>query len=106
LNIAKELLITGGGLDAERGYALGLVNRVTAPGAALSVAMELAGDICESSPVSVQATLDVLAGQWAAADSKGWEFTAAAVERVVASQDRREGLDAFFERRRPRWSGR
>ena len=106
VHIAKELLITGTALDAERGYAFGLVNRVSEPGGALAAALELADDVCESSPVSVRATLETLAAQFSDADAEGWRLSAEAVERVVASDDMREGVDAFFQRRAPRWSGR
>jgi enoyl-CoA hydratase/carnithine racemase len=105
LNVAKELLITGAVLDADRGYQLGFVNRVTEPGQALTVALELAADICASSPVSVRTSLSAIAAQHDAADAAGWDVTAQAVERVKASDDLREGVSAFFEKREPRWSG-
>jgi enoyl-CoA hydratase len=106
LNVARELLITGAELDAERGYQIGFVNRVTEPGGALAAALELAEDICASSPVSVAASLTALAAQHEADDAAGWEATARAVERVTASEDMKEGVSAFFERRAPRWTGR
>jgi enoyl-CoA hydratase/carnithine racemase len=106
LNVAKELLITGAVLDADRGYQIGFVNRVADPGEALAVALELADDICASSPVSVAASLTALMEQNDSGDAAGWKVTAEAVERVVASDDMREGVAAFFERRPPRWSGR
>jgi enoyl-CoA hydratase len=105
LNVAKELLITGAVLDAERGYQLGFVNRVTAPGGALAAALEVAEYICASSPVSVAASLAALAAQHDDADAAGWAVTAEAVERVKASDDLREGVSAFFEKRQPRWAG-
>jgi enoyl-CoA hydratase/carnithine racemase len=106
LNVARELLIAGAMLDAERGYQIGFVNRVTEPGQALTAALELADDICASSPVSVSASLIALALQHEADDAAGWAVTAEAVERVKASDDLREGVTAFFEKRPPRWTGR
>jgi enoyl-CoA hydratase/carnithine racemase len=106
LNVAKELLITGTVLDAERGYQLGFVNRVTAAGEALTAALQLADDICASSPVSVATSLAAITAQHDAADRAGWEATARAVERVTAGDDIKEGINAFFEKRPPRWQGR
>ena len=106
LNVARELLITGAVLDADRGYQIGFVNRVTEPGGALAAALELAEDICASSPVSVAASLAAINAQHDAADATGWEVTAEAVERVTGSDDISEGVAAFFEKREPRWSGR
>jgi len=99
-------LIAGAVLDADRGYQIGFVNRVTDPGQALTAALELADDICASSPVSVAASLAALAAQHDAGDAAGWAATGEAVERVKASDDLREGVSAFFERRPPRWTAR
>ena len=106
LNVAKELLITGAVLDADRGHQLGFVNRVTEPGGALAAALELAEDICASSPVSVAASLAAINAQHDGGDATGWETTAEAVERVKAGDDLSEGVAAFFEKREPRWTGR
>ncbi|MFE5027480.1 enoyl-CoA hydratase-related protein [Streptomyces sp. NPDC056656] len=105
LNVAKELLITGAVLDAERGHQLGFVNRVSAPGEALAGALALAEDVCASSPVSVAATLDALASLHENGDAAGWAVSARAVERVKAGEDIGEGVAAFFEKRPPRWRG-
>jgi enoyl-CoA hydratase len=105
LNVARELLITGAVLEAERAYQIGFVNRVTDPGQALTAALELAADVCDSSPVSVSASLTALAAQHEADDAAGWAATAEAVERVMASDDLREGVNAFFDKRAPSWTG-
>jgi enoyl-CoA hydratase/carnithine racemase len=106
LNIAKELLVTGEPMDAERAAGYGLVNRVTEPGEALEEALRLARQICANAPVSVRETLRAVDRAAAAQDSRDWAFTAEAVEVVRASADMAEGVSAFFEKRPPRWAGR
>ncbi|MBV6756185.1 enoyl-CoA hydratase-related protein [Rhodococcus opacus] len=106
LPIAKQLLITGSGLSAERAHHFGVVNTLTEPGAALREALVLADEICQSSPVAVRQTLAALAEQYQSADEIGWKTTAHAIEVVTQSEDLKEGVQAFFERRTPEWSGR
>lgn len=106
LHVAKELLLAGSVLDAERAYQLGLVNRVVEAGRALDAAVELAGAIVAASPVSVTATLDAVATQLEASDALGWEATAQAVAAVTAGDDMAEGIAAFLERRDPLWPAR
>jgi enoyl-CoA hydratase/carnithine racemase len=106
VHVAKQLMITGAELTAERAHALGVVNEVTGPGAALQAATRLAEDVAQSSPVAVQAILAGVAAQFDAADSAGWAETGRAVAAVMASTDLQEGIAAFFERRPPQWTGR
>ncbi len=106
IHIAKQLLITDMGLTAERAFQLGLVNIVAEPGDALRQARNLADEICQSSPIAVRQTLAAIASQFAEADDRGWEATVRAIEAVKASEDMKEGINAFFERRAPQWSGR
>jgi enoyl-CoA hydratase/carnithine racemase len=106
LNIAKELLLTGDSLSAERAAALGLVNRVTEPGGALEEAVALAERICRNAPVSVRQSLWALEQTVAADDAAGWEATTHATRIVRDTDDFREGRKAFFEKRPPAWQGR
>jgi enoyl-CoA hydratase len=105
VHIAKELLITGAELNAQRAYDFGLVNRVTPAGEALAGALALAERVCASSPVSVRATLAALAAQVVEPDRVGWEVTARALDTVEQGNDMGEGIAAFFERRSPDWPG-
>src|SRR5262249_34360583 len=52
-NIALEMALTGDPIDAERAYALGLVNRLTEPGEALKAALDLADAIAANGPLAL-----------------------------------------------------
>lgn len=106
LNVAKELLLTGAELDVDRAERLGFVNRVVEPGQALAAAVELAQQIAENSPVSVRETLAAVDATVSADDEAGWVATEKAKEVVQSSKDAIEGIQAFFEKRKPRWPGK
>jgi enoyl-CoA hydratase/carnithine racemase len=106
VNIARELVLTGEPIDADRAYATGLVNRVTDPGEAVAEAVALAERICANAPVAVQSSLTAINEHLAETDSLGWRLTDDAKAAIAATADHREGLAAFLEKRPPRWTGR
>lgn len=106
LNIARELLLTGAPLGAERAHALGLVNRLTAPGHALTEALALARQIAQRAPLAVHETLAALEALNAEDDARGWTLTEHAKTVARQSADAREGVAAFKARRAPQWQGR
>lgn len=106
VNLAKELLLTGREISAEHAHRLGFVNRVSEPGRVLDSALELAEEIAANAPIAVSETLQALDSIVSADDEAGWKATDKAFEAVLTSEDIREGVDAFFERRQPRWQGR
>ncbi|WTW93596.1 enoyl-CoA hydratase-related protein [Streptomycetaceae bacterium NBC_01309] len=106
LNVARELLVTGDPTDAARMYGLGVVNRLTEPGHALEGALELAERVCLNSPTAVSHVLQAVEQVTAADDELGWRVTEEGFRTVVASEDAKEGLTAFLEKRTPEWTGR
>jgi enoyl-CoA hydratase len=105
LNIAREMLLTGEHLDAERAWSLGLVNALADEGCALDVALSLAERIVANSPLSIGVTREVMESAFTAADEAGWEETRRGLARIAGSQDAREGVAAFFDGRAPQWTG-
>ena len=106
LNVAKEMLLVGDPLPAERLYNVGVVNRVTRPGEALGAAVELAERICANGPVAVRATLKAVHDVVEADDDLGWSSTEEGFATITASEDMKEGVAAFLGKRPPEWTGR
>ncbi len=105
-NLARELVLGGEPIGAERAHAFGLVNRLAEPGQALDQALQLAQRLAGNAPLAVQACLGAMNSLQSAQDALGWEFTARALEAIRDSEDLREGIRAFFEKRPPVWTGR
>ncbi|WP_033318301.1 enoyl-CoA hydratase/isomerase family protein [Streptomyces yerevanensis] len=97
--IAKQMILTGEPIDAERAYALGLVNELAEPGEALKAAETLAARLAAGAPLALAA------GKRLVDHGLGMDLeTAIAYERETVSvlfstEDRAEGLKAFRERR-------
>ena len=106
LNLAREMVLTGEPITAERAFALGLVNRLVDDGCALEEALALAATLCANSPVAVRESLGVLNQAIEAADQLAWQLSGEAAARVRGSADSREGIDAFLGKRAPVWRGR
>jgi enoyl-CoA hydratase len=104
--VAMELALTGDPLDAERAYELGLINRLTEPGAALDAALELAATIAKNGPLALEATKAILQQQADWSEGEFWQRQGELAEPVMRSEDAREGATAFAERREPVWQGR
>ena len=103
---AMELLLTGEPIDAERALALGLVNAVVAPHELQDKAFELAEKIASKAPLAVAAIrravhtgTDIPIDD--ALKAERIEFT-----RVFDTEDAREGVSAFLEKRPAAWQGR
>ncbi|MFZ9628683.1 MAG: crotonase/enoyl-CoA hydratase family protein [Ilumatobacteraceae bacterium] len=103
---AMEAILTGEPIPAERAYALGLVNRLVGPGEALSAALALAEKVADAAPLAVWASRKVvLAAAWAD-DETLKRMTNEEFATVLSSEDTKEGLTAFIEKRAPQWKGR
>jgi len=103
---AMEAILTGEPIPAERAFGLGLVSRLVEPGEAVAEARRLADQITACAPLAVWASREVvLASAWAD-DETLRSMTDRAFGTVLASEDTKEGLEAFIEKRPPEWKGR
>jgi len=103
--IAMEHALTGDTLSAVDAHRWGLVNRLTSPGRALGGARALAERIAANAPLAVRTTKDIVNNGPCWPDQEAWDRQRALLQTVVASDDAREGSEAFVQKRPPVWRG-
>jgi enoyl-CoA hydratase len=106
LGVAKELVLTGRTVDAEEALRIGLVNAVFEPEELLERTLETARLLASKSPVALRAAKAAVnhALQGDHVENLGRE--ADVFGELFASEDAKEGLTAFAEKREPRFVGR
>jgi enoyl-CoA hydratase len=103
---AKEILLTGKPFTAQQAFEWGMVNRICRADTLLADALETAAIIANNAPISTrQIKQSVNYGLNMDLDS-GMMFEIEAYNRMVPTEDRREGIRAFNEKRKPEFRGR
>jgi enoyl-CoA hydratase len=103
---AKEIILTGLPFTAAEAEKWGLVNRVTEPSELLETTMAVARRIAGNGPVAVRQAKQAIHRGLQMSLSDGLAFEIEAYNRLVPTEDRREGVLAFNERRKPVFRGR
>jgi enoyl-CoA hydratase/carnithine racemase len=103
---AKEIILTGRPFGAQEALDWGILNAVHEPEALLPAALETASRIAANAPLSVrQAKKSIHFGMQMDLRT-GLRFEVEAYNRLVPTEDRREGIASFNEKRRPVFRGR
>jgi enoyl-CoA hydratase/carnithine racemase len=103
---AKELILSGLPFTAEQAEAWGLVNRVVEPAELLEATIAIARRIAGNGPTAVRQAKQAIHRGLQMSLWDGLAFEIEAYNRLVPTEDRREGVAAFNERRKPVFSGR
>ena len=103
---AAELLLTGRPIAAARAYDVGFVNRVSAKGQHMEDARAMASDMAGNAPLVMAMLKAMMQDTMAKSPTERMHATQSAIDRVLSSDDAREGPRAFFEKRKPQFQGR
>jgi len=105
LKIAMELLLLGGSIDAKRAYEAGLVNRVVPIGQQVKAARELASQIAANAPLVLSMLKNFVGQVLPKGPTEHAAIARSSVEAINVSDDFREGIAAFLEKRPPTFTG-
>jgi enoyl-CoA hydratase/carnithine racemase len=103
---AKALILTGRRVDAHEALRLGLVSQVAPVGGLLEAAVQLGQAIAQNAPIAVATAKHAIDEGLALPLDEALALELRHYERVLATEDRLEGLRAFAEKRPPRFLGR
>lgn len=105
-NLAKELVLTGEMITAQRAYEIGLVNRVVPAADLMAAARETAKKILSRGPVAVR-TAKMAMNRGLDLDlNNACALEASLFAAGFSTRDRTEGIDAFLEKRKPAFTGK
>ena len=103
---AMELILTGRTFTAREAYERGLVSEIVAREETLPAALALASEIAALPPLAVRAAKEAVNRAYELSLEAGLEFERRNFFMLFASDDQKEGMAAFVEKRKPFWKGR
>lgn len=105
-SLAMEMVLTGRMLSADEARAAGLVSRVVPVEAYLSEAQRLAAEIASKSPVALRLAKEAVLQSFESGLAGGLAYERRLFALAFASEDQKEGMQAFAAKRQPEWKGR
>ncbi len=105
-NIAKELVLTGEMISAQRAFEIGLVNRVVSQAGLMETAREIARKILEKGPVALRTAKSIMNRGLDIDLESACALEANAFAVMFSTEDGPEGMTAFLEKRTPAFKGR
>jgi enoyl-CoA hydratase len=103
---AKEILLSGTPFSAADGLEWGMINKVVPGEKLMDEAMGIARKIAANAPLSVRQAKKALDKATDLDRASGYAFEIEAYNRTIVTEDRQEGINAFNEKRKPRYKGR
>ncbi|AGK61187.1 short chain enoyl-CoA hydratase [Archaeoglobus sulfaticallidus PM70-1] len=106
VGMAKKLVLTGEIISAEEAYRIGLVDELVDEDKLMDRAMEIARRICEKSPIAVAFAKRALNSSNSMNLHDGLEYELSLFSILFSTEDAKEGMNAFLEKRKPEFRGR
>ena len=103
---AMEMVLTGAQIDAWEAERRGLANRVVPPELLLDEAKRLAHELAEKPPISVRLAKECVVKAFETTLAEGIDYERKLFYFLFASEDTKEGINAFVEKRKPVYKGR
>ena len=104
--LAMEMVLTGKQFTAEQMAAQGLVNFVVPKGEHLQAAVKLAKEVAERAPIAVQLAKESVLAAFETSLEEGLALERKNFFLLFATEDMREGMQAFIEKRKPDFQGK
>lgn len=104
--MAKQLLYTGQTIGAEDAFRIGLVNMVTEPDKLMVTALSIAKTICQQGQLAVRLCKSALNEGMQSDIDRGMTIEADVFGLCFSTQDQKEGMKAFLDKRKPQFTGR
>ncbi len=104
--LAMEMVLTGRMISARQALQAGLVNRVVPTEVYLDEAMALAQDVAAKAPVAARLAKESVLKAFSTTLEGGMEFERKNFYMLFATEDQKEGMKAFVEKRKPEWKGK
>jgi len=103
---SMEMILTGKSISAEEAYRIGLVNRVVPPESLMEEAKKLGAEIASKPPISIRSAKEAILRAQDTTLEVGLEFERKAFCMLFATEDGKEGMRAFVEKRKPNFKGK
>jgi enoyl-CoA hydratase len=104
--IAMEMILNNRTLTAQEAHQLGMVNRVVPVAGYLDEALKLAEEIAARAPLAIRVAKKMINQAFERTLSDGLSEEKQQFYNLFATEDQREGMQAFVEKRKPEWKGR
>jgi enoyl-CoA hydratase len=104
--LAMEMILNNRTLTAQEAQQFGLVNRVVSVESYLDEALKLADEIASRAPLAVRAAKKMINQSFERTLSEGLAEEKQTFYNLFASEDQKEGMKAFMEKRKPGWKGK